>query len=124
MLFKTNLDVKCILNFYIHHGINEKGELKLDRYNLKINANSKDSDINALITALETYTGLEITHDETNRDKQKNVNNTVRAILTLRDGTLTNPPVTMPLRYKPDNHSEDNISAVKKAFTHLVGMVD
>lgn len=124
MLKSNKLDVKCILNFYLAFGINEKGELKADRYNLRINSNSDDKNIVNFIQALETVSGFTCTSYEANREKQKHIDNRVRAILTLRDATIQTQPVTMPLRFSPVDKSESAINNVKKAFTNLIGLVE
>ena len=123
MLKNNKLDVKCILNFYMSYGINEKGEFKTDRYNLRINSNSDDKKIVNFIHALETISGFYCTSYEANRERQKHINNKVRAILTLRDATPQTQPVTMPLRFSPANKSETAINDAKKAFTELLGLV-
>lgn len=124
MLKNNKLDVKCILNFYMAFGINEKGERKADRYNLRINSNSDDKNIVNLIEALETISGFTCTSYEANRERQKHIDNQVRAILTLRDATPQTQPVTMPLRFSPVDKSESAINNAKKAFTNLIGLVE
>lgn len=125
MLFKNNnsLDIKCTLNVHYAFGINEKGELKTDRYDMPVNVHVKEADIDKFIQTTETLTGYQATSYEINSDKQHHFSNETRAIITLREQTNKTRRVFMPLRVPPANNTQENLQALQSAFTALIGLV-
>lgn len=125
MLFKNNnsLDIKCTLNLYYAFGIHESGKLKTDRYDVNVNVNVKEDDINNFIQAIENFTGYQATRYTFNADKQKHSHNETRAIITLREPTEKTTMVFMPLRVTPAHNSTENLQALQAAFTALIGLV-
>lgn len=126
MLFKNNnsLDIKCTLNVHYAFGINEKGELKTDRYNVNVNIHVKEDDIINFIKATENFTGYQATSYTFNSDRQKHISNETRAIITLREHTEKTPLVFMPLRVPPAHDTQENLQALQSAFTALIGLVN
>lgn len=124
MLGNSKVVIKCVLNMYFSYGYRAKGSLRLDRYNLNVNQNVSDKQIQDFMQAVADFTGYYPVKYSINDVPQRKKENETRAIVVLRKPTEKTNPVNMSLRVKPAFPTKENILAVQKAFTSLMGVIN
>lgn len=123
MLGNSKVIIKCVLNMYFSYGYRARGALRLDRYNLNVNQNVTDKQIQDFMQAVSNLTGYYPVKYSINDVPQRKKDNQTRAVVVLREPTEKTNPVNMQLRVKPAFPTKENIEALQKAFTSLMGVI-